>query len=182
MPKPKNDAKQPIGKGKKNSGKRMIQATGGGKKTLALWRSIPKDRRKDIRQNTKRAGGDLTKVVKGIGAQRVARGASRKTGLVVGKSRSERGVAPPGGGFGRGGKPKVGKGTGGTTMAPVKGTRKKLPARTTPKVKDIGKMKSLGGGKPRKMKPTGKVVRRKLPKGKPIPRTPAVPNPGKRAV
>ena len=86
MPRKKNRAAQPIGRGKKGTGKRMISASGGGKKTLAAWRSIPKGSRQAIRKTARTTGESLTGIVRSIKTQRSARGASPMTGLKRGFS------------------------------------------------------------------------------------------------
>ena len=74
----KNAAKQPIGKGKKGSGKRAIYEAGGGKKALKTWRSLAKSQRKAIRKSGFEAG--IMNVIKEAAGIREASGTSRVTG------------------------------------------------------------------------------------------------------
>jgi hypothetical protein len=75
----RNKAPQPIGAGKKGSGKRAIYKAGGGKKALAIWRSLDQEIRKSIRQRDD-GFDDIMATIAATGDLREGLGKNRVTG------------------------------------------------------------------------------------------------------
>lgn len=80
MPRKKNQAPQPIGRGKAGSGKRMIHREGGGKKLLKTWRSLSKGTRKSIKSNVRAGNYTITGYLRSTRDYRRGKRANPTTG------------------------------------------------------------------------------------------------------
>lgn len=85
----KNSAKQPIGKGKAGSMKRMLYKEGMGKKALATWRSSNPDVKQANKAVAKSQGAKF--VISQMRARRVAAGKNPTTGVARTKKSAPQG-------------------------------------------------------------------------------------------